>query len=274
MKVTVLGSGTSTGVPIPGCRCAVCVSSDERNKRLRTSVLVELHGRDLQHGARDPDEVVASILVDTSTDLRAQALRAGFSRVDAVVYTHIHADHVCGIDDLRSFNFINRSAIDVWATETTGAELKRMFWYAFEHDPNYLGGAPPQLNLRFFEPYSPFEVGGAQILPLPVRHGTMEVIGFRIGDFAYITDCSEIPQRTRAALGGLQYLILDGLRVRPHRTHFNHEQAVAEIERVRPAKSYLTHITHEVDHEEGNRNLSGMTELDVSLAYDGLTIEL
>ena len=270
MKVTVLGSGTSTGVPVPGCGCPICLSPDPRNKRFRTSISIELNPADGADAKR-------TLLIDTSTDLRMQALTFNLKRVDAVLYTHLHADHVNGIDDLRSFNFIQKSPIAVYATETCGQGLQRMFSYAFSHDPNYEGGAPPRLDMRYFQVGEPLHLFGATILPLPVKHGRMEVVAFRIGAFAYVTDCSEIPEATRELLHGLDVLILDGLRKRPHRTHFTHEQAVREIELLKPKQSYLTHISHEVDHAETNAALRAMTattSVAVELAYDGLTFEV
>ncbi|MFN8392605.1 MAG: MBL fold metallo-hydrolase [Bdellovibrionota bacterium] len=282
MNIRVLGSGTSTGVPVPGCTCAVCTSHDPLNKRLRTSVFVEIQPTDVpSRRAIDPtiepsetSRVAGGILIDTSPDLRYQALRASIAKIDAVLYTHVHADHVFGIDDLRSFNFINQSVIPVYASEESAAELEHRFSYAFFPDPRYEGAAPPQLTLTRMRPFEPIRLFGIEILPLPVRHGKMEVFGFRIGDFAYLTDCSFIPDETRARLEGLEVLILDGLRYRPHKTHFSHEQAVREIERIAPKRSYLTHVSHEVEHHSANENLRKLTSLAVELAYDGLEINL
>jgi phosphoribosyl 1,2-cyclic phosphate phosphodiesterase len=265
----VLGSGTSTGVPVPGCRCRVCLSADPLNKRLRTSILFELGTE--KSGGTDSGP---AILVDTSPDLRYQALRSGITHIDAVLYTHVHADHVFGIDDLRSFNFINGNVIPVYASETSASELESRFTYAFFADALYEGGAPPQLSLQRIRPYEPLLLFGTHILPLALKHGRMDVLGFRLGNFAYLTDCSEIPEVSREHLQNLDVLILDGLRYRPHKTHFNHAQAVREIERLSPKRSYLTHISHEVEHHEANEKLRQLTTLPVELAYDGLCIDI
>ena len=265
MKATILGTGTSTGVPIPGCRCPVCSSDNEKNKRLRCSVLLEYSG---------PDDQIFSVLIDTSTDLRLQALRAGTSKIDAVLYTHTHADHVHGIDDLRSFNFINKSDIAVYASSDSADELESKFRYCFYKDPAYEGGAPPSLKLHRIDVKKELTIGSQQITPLPVMHGQLEVLGYRLGSFAYITDCSKIPDTTRQLLKGVEVIVLDGLRLRPHKTHFNMEQAVAEIGEIAPKKAYLTHISHELEHEQANKMLSGMSSIPIELAYDGLEIIL
>ena len=260
MKVRVLGSGTSTGVPIPGCRCDVCLSTNPRDNRLRASILLELP----QH----------RILIDTSTDLRQQSLRAEISSIDAVLFTHTHADHVSGIDDLRSFNFINGCVIPIYGDEATCSELSSKYRYAFFLDPDYEGGSPPRLTLHQLEPYVPTNICGVEILPLPIFHGRLQILGYRIGDFAYLTDCSSIPERTKQMLHGLDTLILDGLRHRPHPTHFTIEQAVREIETINPRKAFLTHLSHEVEYFSGNKRIKELTSSAIELAYDGLEIEL
>ncbi len=261
MKITVLGTGTSTGVPVAGCKCSVCSSLNDKNKRLRTSVYIETESMPSR-----------GLLIDTSTDFRAQALRASLSRIDSVFYTHTHADHIFGIDDLRSYNFIQKTVIPVYASKASAEELKRLFHYAFFSDPTYEGGAPPKLELHPIDPYVPVNIFGLEITPLPVLHGRMEVFGYRIGKFAYLTDCSHIPEATRELLSGLDILILDGLRIRAHPTHFTLAQAVNEVEQIKPKSTYLTHISHELDHEVGNQTLSELTELSVQLAYDGLVL--
>jgi phosphoribosyl 1,2-cyclic phosphate phosphodiesterase len=190
-----------------------------------------------------------------------------------VLYTHAHSDHILGLDDLRPFNFVSKSEIPVYADEASGKHLHRMFGYAFEYDEHYQGGAPPRLVLKTLQPYSAVNLFGVDFLPLPIMHGKNQILGFRIGDFAYMTDCSEIPAKTLKHLDGLRYLIIDGLRNRVHRTHFTHEQAVRYIEQIKPAKAFLTHISHEIDHNEGNKRLKDLTALDVELAYDGLSFE-
>lgn len=205
--------------------------------------------------------------------MRQQALRAGITAVSAVLVTHTHADHIFGIDDLRSFNFTSRAPVPLFATPASIAEIKRFFHYIFEPDQDYLGSRPPQLNIEQISPGRAFSVAGVSIIPLPVMHGHMEVMGFRVGNLAYITDCSSIPQSTVDLLSGLKVLVLDGLREREHPTHLNHEMALREIERIAPEKAYLTHITHEVLHEESNQKLREATAGQVELAYDGLVIE-
>lgn len=274
MKVTLLGTGTSSGVPVPGCTCRVCSSGKAKNQRLRTSILIELERRDLPSSNIDSKEVVARVLVDTSPDLRYQSLRAKISSVDAVLYTHVHADHVFGIDDLRSFNFVNGREIPIYASEKTCSELETRFSYAFFPDPNYEGGAPPKLKLHRINSYEKFELFGVPFLPLLVEHGATEVFAYRVGNFAYATDCVSIPKASRENLLNLDALILDGLRIRPHNTHFTIERAAKEVEFLRPKKAYLTHISHEVDHDEGNDLLRALSRQDVELAYDGLVIEL
>ena len=263
---------------MPGCGCDVCVSTDKRNTRLRTSILIELDSTDLPEAMQADVDPAASpafrILVDTSSDLRYQALRDGISRVDAVLYTHTHADHVFGIDELRSFNFASGIEIPIYASEASATELELRFPYAFFPNPNYEGGSPPRVKLHRFVHYKELSLLGVTILPLPVMHGSMEVTAFRIGKFAYVTDCSFIPESSRAQLMDLDVLVLDGLRRRPHRTHFTLDRAVEEIELLRPQKTYLTHISHEIDHQESNAYLKTLTTLPVELAWDQLVISL
>jgi phosphoribosyl 1,2-cyclic phosphate phosphodiesterase len=279
VRVTVLGTGTSTGVPVPACDCAVCKSTDKKNTRLRTSIYIEIHQRDVpQRVSNQPpgsgDAVIGAILIDTGPDFRYQSLRYGLRNIDAVFYTHAHADHIFGLDDLRCFNWVNNKAIPVYASPVTAGKLEKRFSYCFSLDRAYEGGLPPRLKLVPIEPYQPIELFGVEILPLTIFHGSMEVYAYKIGSFAYVTDCSLIPEETRKHLQGLEVLILDGLRYRPHNTHFTHAQAVAEAEKMSPRHTYLTHISHEVDHETANKQLHQATSLAVECAYDGLVIEI
>lgn len=267
MKVTILGSGTSTGVPVPGCRCRVCTSADPHDKRLRTAAFVELPPA----GAGRP---ALGLLIDAGPDMRQQVLRAGIMQISAVLLTHTHADHIFGIDDLRSFNYTAGGPIPLYATEPSTRELKRIFQYIFLPDPEYRGSRPAQLQLSEIIPGREFEIEGRAVQPLPLLHGGLPVTGFRIGDFAYLTDCSEIPAETRRLLAGTRIIILDGLRERPHPTHFSHAQALAEIEKIGPEQAFLTHITHEVLHAEADAKLRELSGGIVGLAYDGLTLEL
>lgn len=250
MRVTVLGCGTSTGVPSIGCACPVCASGHPRNQRTRPSILLEREGRIL--------------LVDTSPDFRLQALRHGLQRVDAVVYTHAHADHTHGIDDLRMFNFHQKQPIPCYGTEETLGGIRRNFRYIFEPEAEYQG-FQPQLTLH---PLSgPTEVAGIALEPVELLHGPMPVLGLRAGEFAYLTDCSAIPEPSMERLGGLRHLILDALRHRPHPSHFTVAGALEVVRRLRPGRTYLTHTNHELDYEETNRELPP----GVEMAYDGLS---
>ncbi len=252
MKIRVLGCATSTGVPIAGCRCGVCTSDDARNRRTRSSVLVETGGK--------------NILIDTSTDLRAQALREGVTRIDLVLYTHSHADHTHGIDDLKAFNFINGMDIDCYANSFTLGNIKRSFAYIFDSFP--AAGGVPRLNFREMDGTT--DAGGVRIEPVRIRHHDWEILGYRIGSFAYLTDCSSIPPESYEKLRGLDLLILGALRYEPHRAHFSVEQAVDEIGKIRPRRALLTHMGHELDYEK----LLGELPDRVEPAYDGMEIEI
>lgn len=235
-----------------GCDCAVCTSKDPRDRRTRTSAVFELPG--------------GNVLIDTGPELRLQCVAHGIRRVDAILYTHHHADHVVGLDDVRRFNWLNRAAMPVYGNARTLENLRRMFPYAFVDDPDY-PSAKPELRPRVVD--GPFDVCGARIVPLPYLHGALPVLGFRVGTIAYCPDCSFIPDETRPLLAGLDVLILDALRRRPHPTHFNLEQAVAEAHRLGAKRTYFTHIAHELRHAETEAELpAGMY-----LAYDGLVCE-
>jgi phosphoribosyl 1,2-cyclic phosphate phosphodiesterase len=252
LRVTVLGSGTSTGVPVIGCRCSVCTSTDPRNRRLRPGLRLELEG--------------GVALVDAPTDLRQQALRFGLDRVDAVVFTHAHADHVFGLDDLRIFNFRQRVAIPCYGSAATLAALRRMFAYAFEDGQE--GGGKPRLEL--VEVSGPFRLLGREVVPVPVLHGDLPVLGYRLGGFAYVTDCNFIPESSMQLLSGLEVLILDALRYRPHSTHFSVAEAIAVARRLGARRTYFTHMTHEVDHSAPAAELPP----GVEFGYDGLVLDV
>jgi phosphoribosyl 1,2-cyclic phosphate phosphodiesterase len=267
MRVTVLGSGTSHGVPSIGCDCAVCRSADVRDKRTRPSILIELPQAG---GARPIVDRVRWILVDTSSDLRAQALANDIRRVDAILFTHSHADHVFGLDDVRRFNQIQRETIGCYADARTIDALRRMFSYIFS-PPAQVGGGLPQLSL--FEIAGPFSIGGREIVPVPLLHGALPVLGFRIGSFAYLTDCNQIPDASWDLLtadGGVRTIVLDALRRKPHATHFSVDQALAVVERLGAPRTYFTHICHDLPHADTNASLPR----GVELAYDGLVIEI
>ena len=248
----MLGSGTSTGVPVVGCRCPVCTSSDPRNRRLRPGLKL-----DLERG---------TVVVDTSPDFREQSLRFGIERVDAVLYTHSHADHVFGLDDLRPFNFRQKATIPCYGSAPTLARLRQIFAYVFEAGEE--GGGKPRLEL--VEVDAPFELLGETVVPIPVAHGSMPVLGFRIGPFAVVTDVHFIPEESFARLTGVEVLVLSALRYRPHPTHFNIDQAVAAAARIGARQTVLTHLAHDVEHG----TLLPHLPPGVDLGFDGLVLEL
>ncbi len=251
MRVIFLGTGTSVGVPMIGCSCGTCRSDDPRDRRTRASILLEFDSR--------------RVVVDTSTDFRMQALRAGIDRLDAILYTHAHADHILGLDDLRPLN-MRQGAIPCFCTSETLARLHEMFSYAFRPRERYEGLPWVVPNLIEEE----FEFAGQRIVPVKTLHGTGITTAYRIDGVAYLTDCSRIPVDSLDQLMGLDVLILDALRLKPHPTHLSLEQALAYVEKLRPGHTYLTHICHDIRHEEISRKLPS----NVSLGYDGLHIEL
>ncbi len=252
LRVTMLGSGTSTGVPVIGCDCPVCRSSDPRNRRTRPGLKLAWGGR------------VA--LVDMAVDFREQALRFGVERVDAVLFTHAHADHIFGLDDLRIFNFRQRHAIPCYGSRETLAALRRVFAYVFEDGQE--GGGKPQLELR--EVSAPFDLMGQRVVPVPVWHGELEVLGFRLGRFAYVTDVSRIPEESLAALAGVDTLILGALRYRRHPTHFSIAEAGAAAVRIGARRTIFTHLAHDVDHGAPAEPLAP----GVEFGYDGLAFDV
>ena len=252
-RITFLGTGTSHGVPMIGCTCAVCGSSDPRDRRWRPSVYLELPG--------------VSVLVDTSTDLRSQALRFGVPRVDAILFTHSHADHVMGLDEVRRYNALQGAPIPCYADPHTAAELRRTFAYIFE-PPTQVGGGLPRIDL--FEIAGAFDLGGHLIVPVPLLHGRREILGYRIGGLAYLTDCSAIPESSFPLLEGVELLVVDALRDRPHPTHFTVSQALDVVARVGPARALFTHIAHDLPHAE---TCARLLPRGAELAYDGLTLD-
>jgi phosphoribosyl 1,2-cyclic phosphate phosphodiesterase len=265
MKITVLGSGTSHGVPAIGCDCAVCTSLDPKDRRTRPSILIEASagGPNGQSYTRD----VRSILVDTSTDLRAQALALNIRRVDAILFTHTHADHVFGLDDVRRYNQMQKMPIPCYADADTAANLRRIFAYIFEQ-PEQRGGGLPQISL--FHIAGPFTLGSLEVIPIRVLHGRLPVLGFRIGSFAYLTDCNAIPDESWPLLDGVRTIILDALRHRPHSTHFSIGEAVDVVARLGAERAYFTHICHDLPHAATCAQLPA----GVELAYDGLVLEI
>ncbi|HRX87798.1 MAG TPA: MBL fold metallo-hydrolase [Phycisphaerae bacterium] len=253
VKVVMLGTGTSHGVPMIGCDCPVCTSSDPHDRRMRPAIAVDIAGR--------------RILVDTPPELRLQCVAAGIRHIDAVLYTHTHADHVTGLDDLRRFNWLCGGAIHCYGSAASLATIRRMFAYVFDDDPDY-PSHKPSLELHEITA-GPLELAGARVEVLDLLHGPMPVFGFRFGNIAYCTDCNAIPAASLEKLKDLDVLILDGLRKRPHPTHFNLEQAVAMAQRIGARRTYFTHIAHELPHAETNAALPA----DMALAHDGQIIE-
>jgi phosphoribosyl 1,2-cyclic phosphate phosphodiesterase len=254
MRVTVLGSGTSSGVPTIGCGCATCRSTDARDRRLRTSLWIEQGN--------------TSIIIDTSSDFREQCLRSGIERLDAVVYTHHHFDHIAGFDDLRAFNFSQRMPMPIYLMEETLDHMTRIFSYAFTPAADS-GSSRPVIDTTIIDS-DPFTIGETTLLPLPLRHGSIRVNGYRIGDFAYCTDCNQIDDISLERLNGTRVLILDALRYTTHPTHFTVDQAVEMANRIGADKTYLTHIAHDILHADGESQLPS----GIHLAYDGLQLEL
>ncbi len=252
MKIVILGCGTSTGVPVIGCKCGICLSSEAGNKRTRSSVFVHANDR--------------NILIDTSTDLRQQALAHNINRVDAVLYTHPHADHIHGIDELRAFNMIQEGAIPCYGSKETIKRVKNMFDYIFSED--IYGGWKP--NIEISEIKSPFKLFGIDVIPVDIRHGKSTIFGFRLNNFAYITDCSGIPEPSLEHLKGLDLLIIGALRHKPHPSHFTIKEAVDASKKINPKRTILTHLSHNVDYIKDSTGLPS----GIELAYDGLEIQL
>lgn len=254
VRVVVLGSGTSTGVPMIGCSCPVCTSEDPRDNRLRTSITVELEGR--------------TFLIDCGVDFRAQMLAHPTDRIDAVLITHTHADHVHGIDDLRAFCFRQREHMPIYTSAPFIKDIANRFYYAF--NPPQKGGGVPLLDLKEIRPGETFEASGVRVLPLEIMHGKLRILGFRFGRFAYLTDCSAIPEQTEPLLEGVTTMILSALRKEPHPTHFNIEQALEASRRLGVERVYFIHMTHNIGHVATEKELPDFARL----AYDGLTFEV
>ncbi len=253
MKITFLGTGTSQGVPVIGCECEVCRSLDYRNKRLRVSVLVEIEGWNL--------------VIDTGRDFRQQMLRERVSKLDAVLLTHSHKDHIAGLDDVRAFNFLQARGMPIYGTAATLEQVKKEFYYAFENE-KYPG--TPILQLHEIDEKE-FEFHGVRITPLPVLHLRMPVLGFRIGDFSYITDANVIPEGTLTKLKGTKVLALNALQKEKHISHFNLEEAVIQAKKIGAEQTYFTHISHKMGlHQSVSKELTD----GLALAYDGLTLIL
>jgi phosphoribosyl 1,2-cyclic phosphate phosphodiesterase len=236
-----------------GCQCAVCRSDDPRDKRLRPSILVT--------------GPAGQVLVDTTPDLRQQALTYGIDRLDAVLFTHSHADHILGLDDIRRFNHMQGGPLPCYASEATWADIRKTFHYAFDGRPR-TGGGVPEIVQHVID--GTVSVGGMRFVPVPLWHGRMPVLGFRTGNFAYLTDCNRLDDAAWPLLEGLDTLVLDALRDRPHSTHFTVAESLEVVRRLAPARTYLTHMTHDLGHQATNARLPA----GVQLAYDGLVLEV
>ncbi|MBI5286058.1 MAG: MBL fold metallo-hydrolase [Deltaproteobacteria bacterium] len=252
MKVVILGCGTSTGVPVIGCKCGVRTSENPKNKRTRASVLIATNER--------------NILMDASTDIRLQALTYQLNRIDAVLFTHAYADHILGIDELRSFNLLQKGPIPCYGDDLTIQRLKKMFDYIFTSDINNSW----RPDIETFTISAPFELFGVTIEPVEVYHGKLKILGYRLGGLAYVTDCSFIPEESSNGLLGLDVLILGALRHKPHPTHYNIQEALKVVERLKPKRAIFTHLGHNLDYNETNNTLPD----GVELAYDGMEVTI
>ena len=252
VELLFLGSGTSAGIPMIGCRCPVCTSTDPHDRRSRPSVLIS--------------SGETCVLVDAAPELRLQCLANGVDRINAVVFTHAHADHIMGLDDVRRFNTINHSAMDVWADRETFEVLQRAFEYAFRAPDPSEQVYRPHLVHRLID--GEFQIGPMCWQPIPLMHGRMNVLGFRVGPLAYCTDVSAIPDQSMPLLEALDILVLDGLQFTPHPTHLSIDQAVDVARRLGAKRTFLTHIAHQVCHQEASRRLPD----GIGLAYDGLRL--
>ncbi len=253
MRISFLGTGTSQGIPVIACNCQVCQSLDFRDKRLRTSIHI------------NQDDY--SVVIDTGPDFRQQILTAGVKRLDAVVFTHEHKDHVAGLDDIRPFNFRQKTDMPIYATDRVITHLKREFPYIFE--PQQYPGTP---KVQLFPINNqPFSLGPLEFIPIEVMHYKLPVLGFRIGDFTYITDANHIEESEKEKIKGSQILVLNALQIDPHISHYNLEEALALVEELKPQKAYFTHISHRLGlHQEIQESLPEHVEL----AYDGLTLDI
>jgi phosphoribosyl 1,2-cyclic phosphate phosphodiesterase len=252
VKITFLGTGTSQGVPVIACECHTCISEDPRDKRLRTSLM-------LQTGD-------TTLVFDAGPDFRQQMLREHVTRLDAIILTHEHKDHIAGMDDVRAFNFKSQDAIDIYAEEDVQEAVKREYKYVFEN--KYAG--IPKMRLNLIPPFG-FDIRGLKIIPIRVRHKELNIYGFRVGVFAYITDADYIPELSMEKLIGVKYLVINALRKQKHSSHFNLSEAIDHIRKISPKRAFITHISHQMGrYNEVSQELAP----DVMLAYDGMTFNI
>jgi phosphoribosyl 1,2-cyclic phosphate phosphodiesterase len=253
VQITFLGTGTSQGIPIIACPCNVCQSTDSKDKRLRTSVLIEINGK--------------TFVIDTGPDFRQQMLRANVKNMDAVIFTHEHKDHTAGFDDIRAFNFVNKKKMEVYASANVQDAIKREFAYIFS-DFKYPG--IPEINLHLLENKT-FSIEGIEIIPIEVMHYKLPVFGFRIGDFSYITDANYISDLEKEKIKNSKILVLNALRREPHISHFTLDQAIELVNELKPEKAYFTHISHQLGlHADVEKELPK----NIELAFDGLKINI
>lgn len=253
MKVTFLGTGTSSGVPVIGCNCLTCVSDNPKNKRTRSSILISL-------------ENGKNILVDTAVELRQQVIRSGVTHVDAVLYTHAHADHVHGLDDIRFFNMRQKTSIPCYANKLAVNSLRKMYYYIFED--GQVGGGKPLITLNQVDDI--FQVEDEKVIPISAYHGTLPIYGYRVRNFVYLTDVNSIPESSYALLEDIDVLVLGALKPTPHPTHFTLSEALEVIDRIKPKKAYLTHTGHKLEYDETSASLPE----NVFLSYDGLELTI
>lgn len=253
IHIDFLGTGTSQGIPVVACNCPVCNSTDKKDKRLRSSIFVNVGG---QH-----------IVIDCGPDFRQQMLRIGLKRLDAIVLTHEHADHILGLDDIRAFNWVQKKPIDIYAEKRVVDSIKRIFNYVFT-EKKYPG--VPKMEIHLIE-NKPFKIGDVEILPIRGYHDKLPILGYRIGDFAYLTDMKTIKEEEKQKLKGLDVLVVNALRKELHRAHFNLQEALDLIAEVKPKQAYLTHVAHLMGfYNEENKLLPD----NVSFAYDGLSLDI
>jgi phosphoribosyl 1,2-cyclic phosphate phosphodiesterase len=258
IQATLLGCGTSTGVPVLGCRCSICTSLNPRNKRLRTSCHIKVDNK-------------RSFLIDASPDFRQQALTHYIDYLDGVLFTHGHADHILGTEDLRGLSYVRSSPLPCYAEAHTAKQIRSLFSYIFDPDPNYVGGGLARLSLiDSLTPGVSFSLEGVEITPFRLYHGTLPILGYRIGSLVYATDCNHIPEESFPYLENAEVLFLDGLRFEPHPTHFTIPEAIKLAQRIKAQSTWLIHLTHTVDFDEVSLDLPQ----GIQLGYDGLTVTI